>query len=114
MGDEWILGAKMSRNLIIQGPNGMALVTINTETGEVTYGEGYEPDQAARIFWRGLTDLPAENERLREALRETIRLGDMLWPWVVTGRANVRKMHEDWQMYVTGAEGNLLSDKGPA
>lgn len=31
------------------------LVAIDDQ-GELTYGEGYEPDEAARIFWEAMAD----------------------------------------------------------
>jgi hypothetical protein len=40
-------------NLITIHKGGTALVSISLD-GVVTYGEGYNPDDAARIFWDGI------------------------------------------------------------
>lgn len=40
-------------NLSIRGGNGNPLVTIRP-TGELEYGPGYEPNEAARRFWDAL------------------------------------------------------------
>lgn len=40
--------------LTINRPDGRNLVTISMETGELTLGEDYDPDEAARIFWNAV------------------------------------------------------------
>lgn len=32
-------------------PDGSLLVSVNLDTGAATFGEGVEPDEAARRFW---------------------------------------------------------------
>lgn len=44
-------------NIVITGKSGNALVSISAATGEITYGEGYEPDEAARRFWSAIGHL---------------------------------------------------------
>ncbi|MFF6844643.1 hypothetical protein ACFY8X_38635 [Streptomyces tanashiensis] len=41
----------MQPTIEIQGPGGQPLVTLNTATGEMTFGPGYTPDAAAEAFW---------------------------------------------------------------
>jgi hypothetical protein len=36
--------------IAISGPLG-DLVTIDTATGEMTFGENYHPDETAKLFW---------------------------------------------------------------
>lgn len=81
--------------LTIVGSDGSALVTIRRDTGEIEYGEGYEPDDAARVFWDAFSTLPTENERLREALRDACE------------RLRRRGANE----WADSIEGALLSDK---
>lgn len=45
-------------DIIIQNSDGQPLVTIHP-TGELEYGPGYEPNEAARLFWEALTPSPA-------------------------------------------------------
>ena len=40
-------------NLLVIHKGPIALVSISVD-GEVTFGEGYNPDDAARIFWEGV------------------------------------------------------------
>jgi len=40
-------------NLITINKGSTALVAISVD-GKVTFGEGYSPDEAARIFWEGV------------------------------------------------------------
>ena len=56
------------------------VVTIDLKTGKVTFGEGYEPDLAGKIFWEALarenpevlkqeiTDLKEEIARLKKKI----------------------------------------------
>lgn len=39
--------------LMIQGEGGKPLVTIKAD-GTLIYGEGYNPDEAAQIFWKAM------------------------------------------------------------
>lgn len=43
-------------NLVINGADGQALVTIRP-SGELEYGADYTPDEAARRFWDALRHL---------------------------------------------------------
>lgn len=55
---------------------GKALVTLKTD-GTLEFGEDYDPDEAARIFWQSVADgnpLLGENTRLRAALVEAVEL----------------------------------------
>jgi hypothetical protein len=38
----------------LHGKNGM-LVSINMDTGETKFGDGYTPDEAARVFWEAVS-----------------------------------------------------------
>lgn len=40
---------------IIHGPDNSELVRVHMGTGEITYGEQYEPDEAATIFWSAIS-----------------------------------------------------------
>ena len=42
----------------LHGPHGM-LVRINLDTGEHTFGDGYNLDDAARIFWENVARWPS-------------------------------------------------------
>jgi hypothetical protein len=37
----------------LHGNNGM-LVSINMDTGDITFGEHYTPDEAAKTFWEAI------------------------------------------------------------
>lgn len=49
-----LLSASQNHNITINGPNNQMLVTIDTSTGQITYGPNYAPDAAAQIFWRAI------------------------------------------------------------
>jgi len=58
--------------LIIYGRDNRRLVTIDQD-GLLTYDEGYDPDEAARTFWRCLADASPHQglvDRLRAMLAE--------------------------------------------
>jgi hypothetical protein len=41
------------------------LVAVDDQ-GELTYGEGYEPDEAARIFWEAMATQMPEGFKIKE------------------------------------------------
>jgi hypothetical protein len=53
--------------LVIRGPDPEArpLVMVD-DRGEITYGEDYEPDEAARIFWEAMATQMPEGFKIKE------------------------------------------------
>ncbi len=41
-------------SITIYGSNDELLVDVNLVTGDITYGENYDPDEAARTFWNAI------------------------------------------------------------
>jgi hypothetical protein len=60
-------------NLNITRPDGTSLVNISLQDGTMVYGEGYEPDLAARILWEALR-LQAKPQQSEEWQEEAMRL----------------------------------------
>ena len=48
--------------IYIHGETGTALVTIHQD-GRLEYGEGYTPDEAARIFWEAIAHMAPTSYR---------------------------------------------------
>jgi len=46
--------ATIPSQIFISNPSGKLVVSINVETGVVTFGEGYKPTEAAAEFWRAV------------------------------------------------------------
>jgi len=44
--------------------NCTALVTIDTKTGDIEYGENYDPDETAKIFWEALAHVNPQTKDL--------------------------------------------------
>jgi hypothetical protein len=49
--DGYPLTLPLQPTIQINGPGGQPLVTLNTSTGEMTFGPAYTPDAAAEAFW---------------------------------------------------------------
>ncbi len=43
-------------SIAVRAADGRALVTLSTHDGTLQYGEGYDPDEAARTFWQAWAD----------------------------------------------------------
>jgi hypothetical protein len=50
-------------SLNIRSSAGEPLVSIDLGTGQITYGPGYTPDEAARLFWDAITRQHTAPER---------------------------------------------------
>ena len=54
------------------GTTGETLVTLNMDDGTIEYGEEYDPDAAARLFWDTFSNLPQDNDKLRQLISEIL------------------------------------------
>lgn len=80
---------------IFEGTNGKPLATLNMATGEIEYGDEYDPDAAALLFWDSFTNLPQDNERLRQLVTEILdghdhRSPEALANWLKNWSARAR------------------------
>lgn len=74
-----VAAAPLIGQLCIGNNAGTPLVTISLDTGQITYGPDYDPDEAARLFWDAITTQfsspdryfgPGLNARIDQHLRE--------------------------------------------
>lgn len=52
--------------VIRAGDNDAPVLVAIDDHGEITYGEGYEPDEAARIFWEAMSAQMPPGFRLQD------------------------------------------------
>lgn len=50
----WCAAALLPGTLIVPSGNSEPLVAVNLADGTVTFGPGYDPDEAARLFWEAI------------------------------------------------------------
>lgn len=50
--------------------NNTTLVSIDTKTGDIEYGDHYNPDETARVFWEALGNFPQREEASQNVLQE--------------------------------------------
>ena len=77
---------------VIQSPGGQALVILNTQTGEMTFGPGYTPDEAAEAFWNAVDGLGLAPARQDHAVRAA---HERAWALVKEWRAAAIARGED-------------------
>lgn len=46
---------------ILYNDEGQDLITVNLSDGDITYGENYTPDEAARMFWDSIGQIKVED-----------------------------------------------------
>ena len=63
-----------ANNLVIYNENCEVLVTIDLPSGDVSYGENYIPNEAAKIFWDSLSSFHKINTQADTILREVRRI----------------------------------------
>ncbi|MFF8840476.1 hypothetical protein [Streptomyces sp. NPDC015130] len=70
---DFILPLPLEPTIGIQGPDGQPLVTLNTATGEMTFGPSYTPDAAAEAFWDAVDTMglaPVRQDHAARAAKE--------------------------------------------
>lgn len=68
MADEYGFGEPVNRDLSIGGIPGNPLVSIDMVDGTIKYGEDYDPDEAARVFWTAFGEIPRQLSKALERI----------------------------------------------
>lgn len=66
--------ASFLTSFVLTGAKGKMLVNLDMATGKVTFGEDYDPAEAARIFWLFVAGHNPLAPKLSEVERENARL----------------------------------------